>query len=189
VTQFTVVYDACVLYPAPLRDLLMWLALTDLFRAKWSEAIHDEWTRAVLASRKDLTAQQLQRTRDLMDSHVRDCLVTGYEGLISSLTLPDPNDRHVLAVAIISGADAIVTYNLRDFPDAALAPYGVEALHPDDFILGQLDVATPLVCATVKRHRQSLRHPPKSVDEYLAALDRQGLPQTVTELRRYADLI
>ena len=100
-SHFTVVYDACVLYPAPLRDLLMHLALTDLYRARWSDAIHDEWIRNVLAKRDDLTLQQLERTRQLMNSHVRDSLVTGFEYLIPSIALPDPDDRHVVAAAIL----------------------------------------------------------------------------------------
>lgn len=187
--RFTVVYDACVLYPAPLRDLLMHLALTDLFRAKWTEAIHDEWTRSVLRDRNDLTPEQLQRTRELMNAHVRDCLVIGYETLIPSLALPDSDDRHVLAAAIRSHADAIVTFNLTDFPDNALAAYGVEAIHPDDFVMYQLDLAPNIVCAAAKRQRESLKNPHKSVAEYLDSLERQGLPQTVSALRRYAALI
>jgi hypothetical protein len=74
----------------------MHLALTDLFHAKWTDAIHDEWTQSVLSARPDLTREQLERTRSLMNAHVRDCLVTDYEHLIPSLTLPDPDDRHVL---------------------------------------------------------------------------------------------
>jgi hypothetical protein len=104
VADFIVLYDACVLYPAPLRDLLMHLALTDLFRAKWINSIHEEWIRNVLAKRPDLQSAQLYRTRDLMNAHVRDCLVSGYEDLIPALSLPDQNDRHVLAAAIASGA-------------------------------------------------------------------------------------
>lgn len=95
-----VLYDACVLYPAPLRDLLMRLALTDLFQARWTDRIHDEWTRNVLGNRPDITPESLARCRQLMDEHVPGCLVTGYEALISTLTLPDPDDRHVLAAAV-----------------------------------------------------------------------------------------
>src|SRR5690349_1270660 len=91
------VYDSCVLYPAPLRDLLMHLALTDLFQAKWTETIHQEWMRNVLSNRPDLMLNQLQRTRDLMNAHIRDCLIVGYEEIIPTLSLPDPNDHHVLA--------------------------------------------------------------------------------------------
>ena len=133
VTTFTALYDACVLYPAPLRDLLLELALTDLFRAKWSAQIHDEWIQAVLDHRSDLTVAQLRRTRDLMDMHVRDCLVEDFEELIPSLTLPDPNDRHVLAAAIRGRADVIVTYNLTDFPDKALQKYGITPQHQMSF--------------------------------------------------------
>ena len=94
------VYDACVLYPAPLRDLLMHLALTGLFQAKWTDRIHEEWTRNLLEDRPELGREKLERVRRLMDAHAEDCLVTGYEGLIGPLSLPDPDDRHVLAAAI-----------------------------------------------------------------------------------------
>jgi hypothetical protein len=84
---FTAVYDACVLYPAPLRDFLMHLAMTELFRARWTEAIHDEWIAAVLADRPDVTRAQLERTRDLMNKAVPNCLVAGHSSLIAGLTL------------------------------------------------------------------------------------------------------
>jgi hypothetical protein len=175
VSPFTVVFDSCVLYPAPLRDLLMHVAVTDLFRVKWTEEIHVEWNRGVLRDRPDLTEEQLHRTRDLMNSHVRDCLVRGYESLIPGLTLPDPDDRHVLAAAIRTGAHLIVTFNLKDFPADALTPYGIEAQHPDEFLRFQLGLAANIVCAAAKRHRASLRNPPKDVDAYLATLEAQGL--------------
>jgi len=74
--NFTAIYDSCVLYPAPLRDLLMWLALSDLFRARWSNDIHEEWIRNLLEDRPDLTRERLERTRGKMNSHIRGCLVT-----------------------------------------------------------------------------------------------------------------
>jgi hypothetical protein len=125
-----VVYDACVLYPAPLRDLLMRLALTDLYRARWTNLIHDEWIRSVLRQRPDLTPDDLERTRSLMNAHVRDCLITGFEHLIPTIRLPDPDDRHVVAAAIHGGASLIVTFNVRDFPPGELAPYGLATQHP-----------------------------------------------------------
>ena len=138
-TKYSVIYDACVLYPAPLRDLLMRLALTDLFKARWTDAIHEEWITALLRKNKfDRTA--LERTRNLMDAHVRDCKITGYEYLIECLELPDPNDRHVLAAAIKAGANAIITSNLKDFPGNVLSKYDIEAIHPDDFIYYQIDL-------------------------------------------------
>ena len=94
----------------------MELAGTGLFRAKWSARIHDEWTRNLLKNRPDLDANKLQRTVDLMNAAIPDCLVEQYEDLIVGLDLPDPDDRHVLAAAIHSGCDAIITMNLKDFP-------------------------------------------------------------------------
>jgi len=189
VSTIIALYDACVLYPAPLRDILMHLALTDLFRAKWSATIHEEWIRNVLDARPDLRRQQLERTRSLMDAYVRDCLVEGYESLIESIELPDPNDRHVLAAAIVSKADFIITFNQKDFPRIALQPYNIETRHPDTFISWLMDIAPGAVCVAAKRHRDSLKKPPKCVNEYLDTLGRQGLPETVARLREYAELI
>lgn len=151
------VYDACVLYSALLRDLLLRLALADLFRARWTDHIHEEWIRSVLAQRPDLLPAQLARTRDLMDRSVPDCLVTGYKGLIDTLSLPDADDRHVLAAAIRSQAGVIVTYNLKDFPAEALMPYGVEAQHPDEFVGHLFDLAPGTVCAAVRDQRSALK--------------------------------
>ena len=128
---FVVVYDACVLYPAPLRDLLLRLAANGLVRARWTEQILDECFRNILINRPDLNEASLQRTRDLMNRAIPDVLVTGFEGLIAGLDLPDLDDRHVLAAAIRSGAQVIVTANLDDFPTEKLSPYAIEAQHPD----------------------------------------------------------
>ncbi len=124
-----------------------------------------------------------------MDANVLDCLVTGYESLIPSLSLRDEDDRHALAAAIRCGADSIVTFNIKDFPKSALEPYGIEALHPDEFVLSQMGLAPNLVCAAAKRQRANLRNPPKSVYEYLDCLTQQGLVLTSNELRKYGDLI
>src|SRR5690606_33943199 len=96
------VLDACVLYPAPLRDFLMHLALMGAFQPKWTNAIHEEWIRNVLINRPDLSRKQLERTRQLMESHILDASVSGYESLIPFIQLPDEDDRHVLAAAIVS---------------------------------------------------------------------------------------
>ena len=186
---FTALYDACVLYPAPLRDLLMHLAITDLFRARWTDQIHDEWIRSLLDNRPDLKLEQLERTRTLMNSHVRDCLVTGFEPLIDGLTLPDPDDRHVLAAAIRTRASVIVTFNLDAFPSDVLEPVGLEAQHPDEFITHLIDLSPGDVCAAAKRQRASLKNPPRTVDEFLETLARQHLPETVSRLREFAELI
>lgn len=98
-SPFTAVYDACVLYPAPLRDFLMWLGLSGRFRARWSPQIHEEWKCNLLAKRPDLTREQIDRTSALMDQAIPDGSVTDHEDLVAGLTLPDPGDRHVLAAA------------------------------------------------------------------------------------------
>src|SRR5712692_2845699 len=103
--------------------------------------------RNVLQNNPRLSAERLARTRTLMNEAVRDCLVTGYEDLIASLSLPDPDDRHVLAAAIRANADVIITYNLTDFPAETLARFDIEALHPDDFLVCLLDLAPGVVCA------------------------------------------
>lgn len=163
----------------------MYLALTDLYRAKWSESIHDEWMRNVLANRPDLTREQLERTRNLMDSHVRDSLVTGYEYLIPSLDLPDADDRHVLAIAIRSQSSVILTFNLKDFPSGELNKYEIEALHPDEFISDLIDLNAARVLSAVAAHRRTLKKPPKTAAEYLDTLLQQGLPETVSQLRQW----
>lgn len=178
-------FDACVLYPVPLRDLLMWLALTDLFQARWTAEIHDEWMRNVLADRPDILPASLKRCRELMDEHVPDCLVSGYEPLIPTLSLPDPEDRHVLAAAIHGGAGVIVTFNLGDFPAAALGPYNIEAIHPDEFVVRLFDESAEAVLDAVRRQRTALKRPPKTAAEYLATLDQCRLPETVARLRSH----
>lgn len=185
----TAVYDANVLYPAPLRGLFIRLAQAGLVRARWTETIHDEWVRSVLKDNPDLSADRLARTRSLMNDAVRDCLVTGYEDLIDTLSLPDPDDRHVLAAAIRTDAEVIVTFNLKDFPAGTLAAYNVEAQHPDDFLLALFETASGPVCAAVKRQREGLRNPPNTAEELLATLESQGLVQTVARLRPFADLL
>jgi len=115
---YTALLDANVLYPAPLRDLLLQLAVSDIFKAKWTAGIHLEWIEALLRHEPHRDRAALERTRDLMDSKTRDSLVTGYEALIPSLELPDPNDRHVLAAAIVGRCDVIVTQNLKTLSGA-----------------------------------------------------------------------
>ena len=186
---FIAVYDACVLYPAPLRDLLMHLALTGLFQARWTEKIHEEWMRNLRRDRPELSAEKLERVRRLMDAHAEDCLVTGYEGLIGSLALPDPNDRHVLAAAIQAKARTVVTYNLSDFPAASLAQHGTKAQHPDAFILGLLEMDREKVLQAVRDQRASLRNPPVTAEELLATLEKQRLVHTIASLRETAGLL
>jgi predicted nucleic acid-binding protein len=189
VSSYTVVLDACVLYPAPLRDFLMELAASGLYRAKWTDEIHDEWTRNVLKNRTDLQPEQLARTRTLMDNAVLGAKVTGYEALVPSILLLDKKDRHVVAAAIRARADAIITFNLKDFPPTALGAYDIEVQHPDEFLLHQLGLDEPTVVVAAQACRARLSRPPMSADEYLDTLERQSLPRTVAELRPYAAVL
>jgi predicted nucleic acid-binding protein len=180
---FTVVYDACVLFPAPLRDLLLRVASLGLVRARWTELILDETFRSLQASRPDLAAAALQRTRSLMNAAVRDCLVTGFESLVDGVTLPDPDDRHVVAAAIRSGAQVIVTWNLKDFPSASLERFSMEAQSPDDFVLHLLHLAPGLVASAVTQQAADLKRPPVSRDQLLETLLAGGLVRSVARLR------
>ncbi len=188
-TNFATLYDACVLYPAPLRDLLMNLAITDLYRAKWTNEIHEEWISSVLSNRSDLDRKFLERTRDRMNMSVRDCLVENYQYLIPTLSLPDSNDRHVLAAAIHSCSSVIVTYNLKDFPKEVIEKHGIEAKHPDEFLINLFDLSSEMVCLAVKRHRASLKNPPKTLEQYLLTLEKQSMKKTVNKLKDFSHFI
>ena len=184
-----VVYDACVLYSGSLRDLLLNLATVELVCPHWSNEIHEEWIRSLLRNRPDLSRESFYRTRHRMDTKFKSSLSQGYEALIPTLTLPDPNDRHVLAVAIQEKAKYIVTFNLKDFPKTIMQSYGIEAISPDKFVLQLIQQSLYFVLRAAKTHRLSLTRPPKTVEEYLATLEKQGLSKTVASLRKHkADL-
>lgn len=165
-----VVYDANVLYPSTLRDVLIHVSLTPLVQAKWTEQILEETFRNLRSNRPDLDPGRLDRTRDLMRTAVRDCMVTGYEPLIDALTLPDPDDRHVVAAAIRSRAQLIITFNLQDFPADALALWDIEAKHPDDFLVDQFHLDAIELHRAVQAVANSWRQPPGTAGDVLVAL-------------------
>ena len=107
-----------------------------------------------------------ERTRALMDKATRDCLVTGYEALIPTLTLIDADDRHVLAAAVVGRCDVVVTQNLKHFPGEALDPFGIEAQNPDEFLCNHLDLAPGIFCGAIRKVRARLKNPPYTVEEY-----------------------
>jgi predicted nucleic acid-binding protein len=180
---FVVLYDASVLYPSTLRDLLIRVTQSGLVQARWTEEILDEMFAALKRGRPDLDPVKLDRTRTLMGTAVRDWRVTGYEPLIDSVKLPDPDDRHVLAAAIRAGAQVIVTSNLRDFPAVDVRPWGIEVKSPDDFVRDQISLSRSVVYAAVQQIADSWKNPPGSVDDVLDRLERNGLPVSVAELR------
>jgi len=180
---FVVVYDASVLYPSTLRDLLIRIAQSGLAQAKWTDHILDEMFGALRRQRPDLDNSRLDRTRELMGRAVRDWKITGYEVLIDSLKLPDPDDRHVLAAAIKAKAQVIVTANLRDFPTEALSPWEIDPKSPDEFVRDQISLDRSVIYAAVQQIADSWRNPPGSVDDVLDRLERSGLAISVAELR------
>lgn len=176
--------DASVLYPALLRDILMRLALHGLFQARWSPQVQDEWCAALRRNRPDLEPDQIERTRSLMEKHMPDASVTGFERRIESLVLPDAGDRHVLAAAIHCGAQTIVTSNLRDFPDDALARYDLSAVHPDDFLQELVRRDKAQAVTAMRRLRAALKNPPMSGADLLSTMKRNGLIATAKAIGR-----
>lgn len=144
----------------------MYLAFSGQFRARWTNEIHEEWIRNLLAKRQDLSREQLEKVRNLMNQHVLGCLVNGYQPLINSIELPDPGDRHIVATAIHTRAEVIITFNLKDFPDSILSQYNLKAIHPGDFITDLFDLDSSSVIRAAQRHRASLKSPPFTTDEY-----------------------
>lgn len=187
-SQYTAVLDANTLYPAPLRDLLLSLAVDGLYHARWTARIHEEWVRNLTRNRPE-REPRLAALVELMNRSVPDCLVGNYEGLTAGVVLPDPDDRHVLAAAIAGHADAIVTFNLKDFPADAFDPHQIEAVHPDDFMLNQLELRPYEALAAVKKMRARLNRPPQTAAELIATLERSGLPASAARLRQAQALI
>lgn len=177
-----VFYDACVLYPAALRDLLVRVGHAGLVQARWSGAVLDECFNAIRRERPEVSAAALQRTRRLMCAAVRDCLVEEFEGLIEELSLPDPGDRHVLAAAIRGGAQTIVTWNLKDFPSESLSPFGILTQGPDEFILHLVGLRGGAVLRVVTEQAADLKNPPRTVEDVLATLEQNGLVRSVAAL-------
>ena len=186
--HYTAVLDANVLYPAMLRDVLLSLAHADLYSAKWSRHIREEWTRSLLQNKPTMGAQ-IAAASQAMEEAIPDCLVIGYEHLIEGLKLPDPDDRHVLAAAITGHADAIVTWNEKDFPRDVLDPFGIEVQTPDEFVLNQLMLEKVVALSAIKRMRERWARPQYDGPALVALFEMRGLPQTAAHLRDVVALI
>lgn len=178
----TVIYDSCVLYPNYLRDLLIRLARTGIVRACWTEEILSE-VRNNLRENRGIDSEKLTRLTDLMTAAVPDCIVTEYEDLEPSVALPDPDDLHVLAAAVQAEAQQIVTANLRDFPKAVLAPFDVEAVSPDRFVLNQIEDRPGVVAQVVVEAAGDCHAPPLTVADLLSIYSRSGLVRSAAALR------
>ena len=178
-----VVYDANVLYPNVTRDLLIRIAQAGLIHAKWTDKILDETLTALSTKFPEVDGQKWERVRRLMQSAIRDGLVVGYEPLIDVVSgLPDPDDRHVVAAAIKCKAQVIVTNNVRDFPESALATWNVEAKQPDAFVMDQINLDARAVYSAVQQIADTWNNPPGTFNDVLDAMARAGLVEAVAAL-------
>lgn len=188
--RFTAVLDACVLYPVSVADALISLAVARLYAAKWTTAIETEWMLSLERKRPDLQGR-LNTRRDNMRASVPDWEVpsAAWQTIMPSLSLPDPGDVHVLSAAVAGHADCIVTLNLKDFPADVLRPYGLEAIHPDDFLVAQLDLDPFTALAAFRDMRARKRNPALDAEQFAQALERNGLVSTASRLREASALV
>jgi hypothetical protein len=185
---YTVLLDASVLFPVFTSNLLLFLAERQLFRARWTAKIHEEWIDSRMERYPNGKREALERKRDVMDFQFPDALVTGYEGMIDQIDLPDPDDKHVLAAARSCKADVIVSNNSRndfeDFPADILAPLGLFAQTADDFIADQVGVSAEsgkMVAISIVRHKKSLTRSRPTWKQYFAELQTK-LPHAFSEM-------
>jgi hypothetical protein len=177
-----VVLDANLLYPFQLRNLLVQFGADSVIAPRWTTRIHEEWIGNLVADGR-APHGRLLLTLDLMNAALPDADVRDWETYMEGLTLPDPNDCHVLAAALAAKARTILTMNLRDFPASALSPHGVVAVHPDGFLCGLYNADPELVRASTDMAHANLSRSAPSFEAYLDALERQGLPQLTNRLR------
>lgn len=179
-----VIYDACVLYPSYLRDVLIQLAMLDLFQAKWTEQIQEEWTRSLLNNRPNMEVAKVQRLCKLMRKAVPDALIREFAPVTDTLVLPDSNDRHVLAAAIAAKARVIVNFNLKDFPRDILTSYCVMAQSPDEFISHWIEQEPEQMILAVEAIRSRYKRPSINFEAYMNILINQGLETSVAMIRQ-----
>jgi predicted nucleic acid-binding protein len=178
--DYLAVLDACVLVPAGLRDTLLRLAETPrLYVPKWSDEIFKEVVRT-LKNKLGKTDDQVNRLESELRQAFPEAWVAGCAGFESVLS-NDPKDRHVAAAALKSGAQTIVTFNLRHFPADSLAPFDIEAVHPDEFLVNQFHLDDALV---VKKFTEQAAAIGRTVEHQLRLFHQQrSLPlftQTLT---------
>ncbi|MTI27391.1 PIN domain-containing protein [Fulvivirga kasyanovii] len=176
--RFAVVLDACVLYPAPVRDILLSMAAEGLFKPKWTKEIQDEWVRNLLKRRDDLKEEVLFKTVRAMNLAFPDAAVENYEDLIEGLRLPDKDDRHVVAAAIKCNADLIVTNNLKDFPGTIVEKYDLEIQSPDELVSNLIQLNKKLSCVAFNKMVNRLKNPPKTKREVAQSLRNCGLSKS-----------
>ncbi|WP_420335567.1 PIN domain-containing protein [Roseibium sp.] len=180
---FCVVLDANVLYPNRMRDILLSLAYTGLFRPVWTDEIMDEWTRNVDKNHA-ASQEQIQRTVLIMKEKFEANWVDSHRTLIGGIEgLPDQDDRHVVAAAIAANAQQIVTSNLKDFPADILEEHELEAIDPDTFLVGQFELNPPLALKAIQAVRTRYENPPMNRSEFLTDLTAKHMPKFAAKLR------
>lgn len=184
-----VVIDANVLYSSFTRDLLLSLFSAAFYEAKWTDEINDEWVRHLLENRSNINPANVKRTLRLMNSIQPNPIVADYKHIIEQLSLPDKDDRHVLAAAIACGAKKILTWNLKDFPEKFLKEFGILAENPDKF-LATLISEDPISVANIFRSvRVRQNRPPLDIAGFLSALQVNSLTQTYHQIERYRNYL
>ena len=181
---FVALLDACVMVPIALTDTLLRLAEAELYRPIWSQKILDEARAAILDVHPDEDPGRVDARLRFMNEAFEDACVQNWESLVEGLTLPDDNDRHVLAAAIRGNAGAIITNNVGDFPSEQLDKYGLHAVTPDEFLLDQLDLAPAAVLNAVRQQAADTRRPPLTVDDILDSLSRASVDAFAQEVRK-----
>jgi predicted nucleic acid-binding protein len=169
------VFDACILYPFHLRNVLIQAAVDRLVEARWTDEIHDEWIRNLAARAPAVPLERLQNTRRLMNEALPRALVNGYENHIPLVNLPDPNDRHVVAAGIAAGASIILTWNLRHFPAKELKKFGLRQETPDVFLSGLYDKVPDLAIGSLANARRNLTKSRVSAPGFINILNSQKL--------------
>lgn len=174
--RFKCVLDTNVIYPVEVRDLLFWFAYYDLYTPKWSEHIFDEWIDVM--KRKKVNEQEIEKRTKKANLAFPDAFVTNYSRLIDGLELPDPKDRHVLAAAIKTNANVIVTNNIKDFPEDYLASFGLSAKTADDFLTDIIDLNPEQATKAFREMVLNRRNPDLDEYEVLDILRKRGLEDT-----------
>lgn len=180
-SRYTAILDANVLFTKLQCDTLISLACAGLYAAKWSADIQREWVESRIAKYPG-TDEAVRGKAEAMCEAIPDCMVTGYDTFINCLTLPDPDDRHVLAAAIVGHADCIVTSNLKDFPKEALEPHDIEVQTPDTFIANQITLSERRAIGALREMRVRWSNPAHTPETMVPLFEKHGMPLTAVHL-------
>lgn len=189
VGRYSAFLDANVLHPAFLRGAMLWFASERLLRPVWSKTVLEEWRRSLLRRHSDLEEAKIDQLEAQTLEHFPDAMVEGYEPFIKAIELPDPNDRHILAAAIVGKCQGIVTANTKHFPEEVVAPHQMEIIHPDDFIVNIIDIDETKALTACRNHRAAMSRTTPTQDQYLERFRACGLVQAHARLSLKKELL